>query len=242
LQVERTRHRHVGHELDGAFEVPAGQYEREVNGPAVGRYVEDDLVAIDSALERRRRLACRRARACQLLAALFQVEGNAVLFRQFASMRDEPRFKQALEQIKPCNSPEYHQFDFWVGSWEVQNPQGQTLGHNDVNRMVGGCIVQENWASSRAPQSGTSFNFYDYRDQKWHQDYYDNSGNMGNYPPLTGEWRDGRMVLLSAPGVRPLSRWTWYELAPGRVRQLAEQSNDGGKTWSTTWDSIYVKK
>jgi len=162
--------------------------------------------------------------------------------KEFGALKDEPRFKQVLEQITPCNSPEYHQFDFWVGSWEVQNPLGQTLGHNDINRMVGGCILQENWASSRAPQSGTSFNFYDYRDKKWHQDYYDNSGNVGNYPPLSGELRDGKMVLLSAPGVQPQSRWTWYELAPGKVRQMAEQSSDGGKTWSITWDSIYVKK
>ena len=162
--------------------------------------------------------------------------------KAFASLKDESRFKQVVEQIKPCNSPEYHQFDFWVGSWDVENPQGQTVGHNDVNRMVGGCILQENWASLRASVSGTSFNFYDSRDKKWHQDYYDNSGSMGNYPPLTGEWREGKMVLLSAPGIRPQSRWTWYELAPGRVRQMAEQSSDSGQTWSITWDSIYVRK
>jgi tetratricopeptide (TPR) repeat protein len=161
--------------------------------------------------------------------------------KAFASLKDEPRFQALLEQMKPCNSAEYHQFDFWVGSWEVQSPQGQVIGHNDVVRMVGGCILQENWLASRTPQSGTSFNFYDYRDKKWHQDYYDNSGNMGNFPPLTGEWRDGKMVLLST-GVRPLFRWTWYELAPGRVRQMAEQSSDSGKTWVTTWDSIYVKR
>lgn len=162
--------------------------------------------------------------------------------KEFESLRSQPRFKQVLERITPCNSAEYHEFDFWVGSWEVQNPQGQVVGHNDITRLVGGCILQETWASSRASQTGTSFNFYDSRDKKWHQDYYDNSGNMGNYPPLTGEFRDGKMVLLSAPDVRPLSRWTWYEMAPGSVRQMAEQSADGGKTWTITWDSVYVKK
>ena len=162
--------------------------------------------------------------------------------REFDSLKEQPRFKQIVERMKPCNSPEFHQFDFWVGSWEVQNPQGQTVGHNDVNRIVGGCILQENWVSGPGSESGSSFNFYDYRDKKWHQDYYDNSGNMGNYPPLAGELRDGKMVLLSAPDVQPLSRWTWYELSPGKVRQMAEQSTDGGKSWSTTWDSVYVKK
>jgi tetratricopeptide (TPR) repeat protein len=162
--------------------------------------------------------------------------------KEFESLKEQPRFKRIVESMKPCNSPEFHQFDFWIGSWEVQNPQGQVVGHNDVNRVVGGCVLQENWTSSRGFESGTSFNFYDYRDNKWHQDYYDNSGNMGNYPPLAGELRDGRMVLLSASGIQPLSRWTWYEISPGKVRQMAEQSTDGGKSWSTTWDSVYVKK
>src|SRR5258706_636282 len=172
-------------------------------------------------------------------SAFLAILGSA---KEFDSLKEQLRFKQVVERMKPCNSPEFHQFDFWIGSWEVQNPQGQAVGHNDVNRIVGGCILQENWASGRVSESGTSFNFYDYRDKKWHQDYYDNSGNMGNYPPLAGELRDGKMVLLSAPGVRPLSRWTWYELAQGKVRQTAEQATDGGKTWSTTWDSVYVKK
>jgi len=81
VQVQRARHRHVSHEFDGALEAPVGQGQREVDGPALGRHVEDDLVAIDGALERCRRLAVGRARACQILAVLFEVEGDAVLFR-----------------------------------------------------------------------------------------------------------------------------------------------------------------
>ena len=162
--------------------------------------------------------------------------------KEFASLKKEDRFTQALERIKPCNTAEYHQFDFWVGSWEVQNPQGQVVGHNDITRQVEGCVLQEQWVSARGAQTGISLNFYDYRDRKWHQDYYDNSGNMGNYPPLTGEVREGKMVLSTAPGVQPLSRWTWYEVSPGKVRQMAEQSSDGGQTWAVTWDSIYVKR
>jgi tetratricopeptide (TPR) repeat protein len=159
----------------------------------------------------------------------------------FASMKEQPRFKQLLESMKPCSSPEYHQFDFWVGSWAVQNPQGQTLGRNDVTNIQGGCVLQENWVSGRGSETGTSLNFYDSRDKKWHQLYYDNSGNMGAYPPLTGEFKDGKMVMLSDPGQQPMSRWTWYLISPGKARQMSEQSNDNGKTWTTIWDSVYVK-
>jgi len=35
------------------------------------------------------------------------------------------------------------------------------------------------------------------------------------------------MVLLTDEKQMPVSRWTWYVLGPGKVRQMAEQSNDG---------------
>jgi tetratricopeptide (TPR) repeat protein len=161
----------------------------------------------------------------------------------FASMREQPRFKELQEKMKPCNTAEYHQFDFWVGSWEVQSPQGQVLGHNDITRENDGCILQEHWASRRV-ERGTSFNFYDNRDKKWHQIYFDNSGNMGAYPPMAGGMKDERMVFLTDTNQSPLSRWTFYPLdATGKkVRQWAETSSDGGKTWITTWDSVYVKQ
>jgi hypothetical protein len=50
------------------------------------------------------------------------------------------------------------------------------------------------------------------------------------------------MVLITDETKSPVSRWTWYVLEPGKVRQMAEQSTDGEKTWSIVWDSVYVKK
>jgi tetratricopeptide (TPR) repeat protein len=161
----------------------------------------------------------------------------------FAAMREQPRFKELQEKMKACNTAEYHQFDFWVGSWEVQNPQGQVLGHNNVTSEDDGCVLQEHWASQRL-EKGTSFNFFDNRDNKWHQIYFDNSGNMGAYPPMAGGLKDGRMVFLTDATQSPLYRWTFYPLneTKTKVRQWAESSNDGGKTWTTIWDSVYVKQ
>ncbi|HEY4221952.1 MAG TPA: hypothetical protein VGO62_11425 [Myxococcota bacterium] len=145
------------------------------------------------------------------------------------------------EPAKACTAPEYRQFDFWLGSWEVHNPKGDLVGHNDVVAVQDGCLVTESWKSGRGHESGQSINYFDSRDKRWHQLYFDNSGNMGNYPPIAGVFENGRMVLLSAPDQKPLTRWTWYVLEPGKVRQWAEASKDGGKTWATTWDSVYVK-
>ncbi len=162
--------------------------------------------------------------------------------KEFDSLREQPRFKETVERMKPCNTPEYHQFDFWVGSFDVQNPQGAVVGHNEINRLAGGCVLHENWVSFRGSETGTSLSFYDFRDKKWHQSYYDNSGIMANYPPVTGQFTDGKMVLYSAPDPQLRSRWTYYEISPGKVRQMSEQSNDGGKTWTITWDSFYMRR
>ena len=39
----------------------------------------------------------------------------------------------------------------------------------------------------------------------------------------------------------PVFRWSWYVLGPGKVRQMAEKSEDAEKTWKIIWDSVYVK-
>lgn len=150
--------------------------------------------------------------------------------------------QQNKERPKPCAAPEYHQFDFWAGDWEVQNPSGHPVGTNLVTVEQDGCLLVEHWKSGRGIGTGSSFNYYDIRDKKWHQLYINNSGNAGEFPAMAGELNDGRMVLLSEMNNGKQSRWTWYTLAPGKVRQMAEETNDGGKTWAVTWDSVYVKK
>jgi hypothetical protein len=59
---------------------------------------------------------------------------------------------------------------------------------------------------------------------------------------MAGDLVGNKMVMLTDPNSAPLSRWTWYVLEPGKVRQMAESSSDNGKTWQITWDSVYVKK
>jgi hypothetical protein len=116
------------------------------------------------------------------------------------------------------------------------------VGHNLVTLEQSGCLLVENWTSAAGGQTGTSFNYFDVRDRKWHQLYLDNSGNAGNFPAMAGSLVDGRMVMLTEDVNNTLTRWTWYELEPGRVRQMAELSNDHGQTWAVVWDSTYVKR
>jgi tetratricopeptide (TPR) repeat protein len=175
--------------------------------------------------------------------------GHAPLLRGYIAgaselqqLRGNAEYQQFLKSTIPCQTAEFRQFDFWVGDWDVHNPAAQKVGDNLVTREQDGCLLVEHWKSVRGIESGTSFNYFDIRDKKWHQIYFDNSGNAGAYPPIAGSLVDNKMVLISDEKESPIFRWTWYLLSPGKVRQMAEQSDDQQKSWRIIWDSIYVNK
>jgi hypothetical protein len=145
----------------------------------------------------------------------------------------------------PCERPpHYHQFDFWLGEWDVKESSaetGPTVGASKIEKLVGSCIIQENWESPGF--SGKSWNFYDVGLSKWRQIWIDITGRRAEF---SGEYRDGAMRFegeaVLANGRRVKSRMTFFNLSADKVRQFAERSTDEGKTWTTTVDYIYFRK
>src|SRR5262249_40251600 len=129
---------------------------------------------------------------------------------EFEGLKADPKYQEIYASLKPCQKPEYRQFDFWIGDWEVHAPGGQVAGTNDVTLEQEGCLLVEHWKSAEGVQTGSSFNYYDIRDKKWHQLYIDNSGNAGAFPAMAGNLQDGKMVLLTDNNNGTVSRWTWY--------------------------------
>ena len=162
---------------------------------------------------------------------------------EFAPSQPGAELQSTAKKIAPCASAEYRKFDFWVGNWDVHAPNGgPSVGHNVVTIEQDGCLLVEHWTASSGGETGTSFNYFDVRDKKWHQLYLDNSGNAGAFPAISGDLVGEKMVLISDQAQSPITRWTWYVLEPGKVRQMAEQSSDGGKTWKIIWDSVYIRQ
>jgi len=163
-----------------------------------------------------------------------------------ASLRSEARFKElvarAQANAKPCSVQALNrQFDFWVGEWTVENPQGQRAGTSSVQLILGDCVVFENW-SGAGGGDGKSFNFYNAQKGKWQQTWVD---AVGGAIEFTGEYKDGKMLYTAetvAQNTKTLHRLTFFNLSPTRVRQLWEQSTDGGKVWTVAFDGMYVRK
>lgn len=142
----------------------------------------------------------------------------------------------------PCAAPEYDQFDFWLGKWTSYDKDGKKQGTNHLHQVMGNCGMQENWTSANGAYKGTSFNFYDKREDKWYQTWVDNQGGhlfleggmAGDSMQLSGE-------RTNPDGEHVIDRITWTPLDDGRVRQHWEVSKDGGDTWSDLFDGYYQK-
>lgn len=144
----------------------------------------------------------------------------------------------AQQAAEPCDSAEYRQFDFWLGEWEVRNPEGDVVGTNTITAVSGGCGLHEQWEGAGGGV-GESLNAYDRRTGSWHQTWV---GGRGLVLRLEGGLRDGAMVLeggLIEGDDVVLQRITWTPSSDGSVRQLWETSEDDGSSWTTAFDGTY---
>jgi len=140
----------------------------------------------------------------------------------------------------PCAQPgsPWRQLDFWLGSWDVYDRSGNRAGQSRIERILGDCVVLENW---KGTDEGKSWNTWNPARKRWEQSWVDSSATPVFF---TGQLEDGVMVYHSdqpQPDGKPYERRLTFTPLPGhRVRQLSRGTADGGKTWSTEYDLIYV--
>lgn len=163
----------------------------------------------------------------------------------FQTLRGDPRLEKAIAKAernaRPCSfDPEFRQFDFWIGEWDVTSG-GATVGQSRVELILEQCVLLENWESASG-SSGKSFNLYDRETKKWRQTWVDSSGSINDY---SGGLKDGAMVLtattVTPAGKKAKQRMTFTKVAPDRVRQFIEQTEDG-KRWTVVFDGLYAPR
>ena len=164
-----------------------------------------------------------------------------------ASLHDDPRYKEIWLSVdkkkNPCMySAEARQFDFFVGEWDAFNPQGRKDGTSVIQRIASGCGILENWKGTIGGE-GKSINFYDPQAGKWFEYWVGANGAPLRY---SGIYQDGALRFDGEPstqnGKKIITRLTFFNIEANTVRQLAEQSADGGKTWTVNYDYKYVRR
>lgn len=144
-----------------------------------------------------------------------------------------------------CNTPESHQFDFWVGKWEVHpNGADRIIAHSLIEKRYTGCAIRENWMplGKELNGGGGSLSLYDPTRKQWRQTWIDSTGTRVDLDgglskgvmSITGLWPN-----FAGPRKDALVRMNYQKQADGQVRQWAQASSDEGKTWQPAFDFLY---
>ena len=149
----------------------------------------------------------------------------------------------------PCSNPQYREFDFWLGDWDVFGLKGNKAGESKISLILDSCVILEEWTGTTQPgkfgYKGKSFNTYNSQEKQWQQSWVDNSTGSTHY--AFGKYENNKMVFQTAPfkltkDTIAILRLSFFKLAEDKVRQLGEQSKDNGRTWSTQYDLEYRRR
>lgn len=131
--------------------------------------------------------------------------------------------------------------DFWVGEWEVRAGE-EFAGVNRIEKVHNGAVIVENWTGASGA-TGISLNFYDPTIKKWRQTYVANDRTIWD---MSGEYRDKAMrfegTVTDGDGIVKMTRVTFFNEGPERVRHTEDNSTDGGSSWTNVWDAVYTRK
>jgi hypothetical protein len=129
-----------------------------------------------------------------------------------------------------------HEFDFWIGEWDVLGADGAHLGVNSIRPLFDTGALAEHWRSDSGIE-GHSLNCFDPDRHCWHQTWVDSAGGMLQ---LDGGLRDDGAMVMEGLSEGERQRITWRPEGE-EVRQVWETSADDGQTWTLAFDGRYVR-
>jgi hypothetical protein len=145
----------------------------------------------------------------------------------------------------PCQDAAFHQFDFWIGEWEVFAPNGKKAGENSIQPEEQGCLLVERW-NGVGGSTGQSYNFVDLETGQWRQVWVSPGATIDYAGGLNDK---GEMVLEGSigypagqPGNGAKFRGTWTPNEDGTVTQHFQQYNDETAQWGDWFIGIYKRK
>ncbi len=140
-------------------------------------------------------------RALMAIEAL--LNANALTLEQFDNtpeldpLRDRPAFQKCRERLVERarqieQTPLARQLDFWIGDWDIFDPQNGLIGTVSVTAQENGRIIHEHFQSNQFGQSARSTSYVDFRNDAWKMLWLDVSTQVelqGQFDGLAMRWR-----------------------------------------------------
>lgn len=168
---------------------------------------------------------------------IFFMKNTLLLFFLFASLQIMAQAPNEKSTIM------YHQFDFWLGHWDVYKYDTDTLvGESFIESIIDSFGILENYSVVNGKYQGKSLNKYNPGKERWEQYWIDNSG-LTLF--LSGCIVDKKMVLDDLENGDPntgFNRIVWENINDFRVRQSWYISKDNGVSWNLIFDGEYKRK
>jgi len=169
-----------------------------------------------------------------------------ILFISVFGLSYSISYSQSDGNEKPCSAPEFSQFDFWIGNWQASwiDSEGKVqTGTNIITKELGGCVIEENFATGDNTFIGRSLSMYNPVKKIWQQTWVDNSGG---YLDFTGGMDGDKMILwrkaVTKSGKEVLQRMVFSDITSDSFTWNWESSSDEGVSWNLMWQISYKKK
>jgi hypothetical protein len=139
--------------------------------------------------------------------------------------------------------PMFRQQDFTIGSWDVSR-NGQKNAEVHMERVLGGCAIQEHWMVP-AGKNGAGIGLFTYSRvlRAW---TYAWAADTGAATMFTGQALSPTEIRYDTERALPnggkrVRHWTLSLLPDGRIRELSVGSDDNGATWTTEYELFWTK-
>jgi hypothetical protein len=141
-----------------------------------------------------------------------------------------------------AHHPEYHQLDFWLGTWSVYAGD-RKVSDVKIERPEGGCALVETWSATGSAitanrkSASNGLIAYDSDTNLW--EYFWVTGVIGMHLHFTASpavdlvWSRTELTL---DGRVKLQHLTITKQPDGNLRERGASSLDAGKTWETDYD------
>jgi hypothetical protein len=172
---------------------------------------------------------------CLLLAAMC----GLLAIASAATTTPEP------ETINPaCAEAPFRDFDFWIGIWDVNSPDGKTSGVNRITSEEGGCLLVERW-SGVSGSTGQSYNYVDRKTGLWRQIWVSSGFTIdysGGLDPGGIMRLEGTIAYAQTPENNGPFRGAWTPRDDGTVEQSFHQWSEDAEEWVPWFIGIYTKQ